>query len=53
MAGGTGIEPCPLQEKCNVFKRFLQEEISVHNPCIEPKIRKVEIGEGWEKIGDE
>jgi hypothetical protein len=32
MAGGTEIEPYPFQEKCNVFKRFLQEKISVLTP---------------------
>jgi hypothetical protein len=44
---------CPFQEKCNVFKGFLQEKISVHNPFIKPNSRKIEIGDGWKKIGDE
>jgi len=50
---------CPFQEKCNVFKGFLQEKISVtekisvHNPFIKPNSRKIEVGDGWKKIGDE
>jgi hypothetical protein len=53
MVGGTGIEPCPLQEKCSTFKELMQQKIPVHNSFIKISSRKIEIGEGWEKNGDE
>jgi len=49
MVGGTGIEPCPLQEKCSVFKEFQRHQASVHNPFIKA-YRLIRLAEEEKKI---
>ena len=39
LVGGTGIEPCPFQEKCSTFKEFQTVQAQIHSPFIRRIIR--------------